>query len=181
MKTISLKLTLALLTFFIGIGIVCLWYYSRACCDSEDALTAEVLSAQLVVENPCDYPQPINKKLNEDEVVHRAECFIIQNGYTDLPPVADKSKLTPESVWGLTDEFGMKLRHDTLERKAYSIQRDDYYDGGWQIMFLYKPRDGKDVPVNAGRAVIMDSYGGKITIRHTAQPLNMPGAKILNR
>jgi hypothetical protein len=41
-----------------------------------------------------------NRILTEDEAIARAEEFIKDNGYTDLPPMEDKSKLVPEAVIG---------------------------------------------------------------------------------
>jgi cell division protein FtsL len=58
--------------------------------------------------------------LSETEAVKLAERFIAQNGYTDLPP--EKDKLANES-FELAEslEEKLKMRRDTLERKAYGI------------------------------------------------------------
>ena len=186
MKKLSLKLTLAILTFFIGVGIVGLWYFNRTESMSDEALADIVLNTKFVVKNPCDYPQPQNREIDAEEAVLLAECFVIQNGYTDLPPTADKSKIVPESVWGFTDEEGMKMRHDTLERKAYSYYRSELYGGSWVVMFRYKPRPDivkflGDRFNNTGRAVVMDFEGKDLRIRHTDFPLETPEAKIIAR
>jgi hypothetical protein len=189
MKRLTLKLSLAILTFFIGVGAVGFWYLSRIEAESQKSLSDVVSSippVKMTVENPCDYPQPKHRELEPEEAVYLAECFIIQNGYTDLPPVADKSKLTPENLFPGTDEEGMKMRHDSLERKAYSFERDnEFYGGSWVIMFRYKPHPDVvkfygDRLKHIGRAVVMDFYGKRLRVQHSDYPLTMPDAKIIN-
>lgn len=191
MKRPSLKPTLALLTFFTGLGLVSLWSFSQIGSTNEQSLSEAgslVEPVKSVYESPCDYPQPQLRELEAEEAVYRAECFIIRNGYTDLLPVADKSRLTPENVFSLTDDAGMEMRHDSLERKAYSYERSEIYGGSWLIMFRLKPlpeivehlgKEGFDEW--GGRAVVMNYYGQKIKIQHSNYPLNMPGAKRINR
>ncbi len=185
MKNLPLKLTLAVLTFFIGITIVGLWYFSLSESISDETLSDMVLSTKFVVENPCDYPQPPNRELEPEEAVYLTECFIIQNGYTNLPPIADKSKLTPENLYPGTDEEGLKMRHDSLERKAYSYERSQLYGGSWVVIFRYKqhPEVVKfygDRLNSIGRAVTMDFYGQRIRVHHSDYPLRMPDSKIIN-
>jgi len=188
MKRLSLKLTLAVLTFFIGVGVVGLWYLSRIESTSEQSLSDAISSVTPVeptFENPCDYPQPQFRELEAEEAVYLAECFIIQNGYTDLPPIADKSKLTPENVFPLTEEEGLKMRYDSLERKAYSYERSELYGGSWVIMFRFKPHPevlkfyGEGLKY-IGRAVTMDFYGKRLRVQHSNYTLTMPDAKIIN-
>jgi hypothetical protein len=188
MKRLPLKLTLAILTFFFGISAVGLWYLSRIEAESQQSLSDIISSippVKMTVENPCDYPQPKYRELEGEEAVYLAECFIIQNGYTDLPPIADKSKLTPENVFPGTDEEGMKMRHDSLERKAYSYYRSELYGGSWVVMFRYKPHPdvvkfyGKHFDYT-GRAVVMDFFGKDVIVMHSDYPLRMPEAKIIN-
>ncbi len=189
MKRLPLKLTLAILTFLIGVGAVGLWYLSRIEAESQQSLSdaiSSVTPVKMTVENPCDYPQPKHRELEPEEAVYLAECFIIQNGYTDLPPIADKSKLTPENVFSLTDEEGMKMRYDSLERKAYSYERDnEFFGGSWVIMFRFKPHPDVvkfygEGPKYTGRAVVMDFFGKRVRIQHSNYPLTMPDAKIIN-
>ncbi len=133
MKGLPIKLTFAILTFFIGVGAVGFWYLSHLEAESQQSLSDAISSVKPVkftVENPCDYPQPKYRELEAEEAVYLAECFIIQNGYTDLPPITDKFKLTPENVFPGTDEEGMKMRHNSLERKAYAFERDNEFYGG---------------------------------------------------
>lgn len=180
------KLTLAILTFFIGTGAVGLWYLSRIEAESQQSLSnaiSSVASLKITVENPCDYPQPRHRELEAGEAVYSAECFIIQNGYTDLPPTADKSKIIPENVFPLTDEEGIKMRHDSLERKAYSYERSELYGGSWLIMFRFKQhpelveRYGKRRFETMGRAVVIDFLGKDVRIQHSNYPLTIPDAK----
>lgn len=180
---------LAILTFFIGVGAVGLWCISRIEAESQQSLSdaiSLVTPVKMTVENPCNYPQPKHRELEAEEAVYLAECFIIQNGYTDLPPTTDKSKITPENVFSLTDEEGMKMRRDSLERKAYSYERDnEFYGGSWVIMFRYKPHPdvvkfyGERLKYT-GRAVVMDFFGKHVRIQHSDYPLTMPDAKIIN-
>lgn len=165
------------------------FYFLRFDSESERAMSeaiAFVPSVKPIYDNPCDYPQPLLRELNGEEAVFLAECFVIQNGYTDLPPIADKSKLTPENLFALTDEDGLKMRHDSLERKAYSYERSQGYGGSWTIMFKFKPHP--DVVESwgegfnhIGRAVVMDFYGGELRILHSEQPIGMPEAIIIQQ
>jgi hypothetical protein len=96
----------------------------------------------------------------ESEAIRRAEQFIAANGYTDLR--ANTSRLTPEAiVLSSSVEEELKLRHDTLERKA-----DGAFGGpgGWTIYFRYKYRGMLDA--EARRAVVMGPKGDHIRIMH---------------
>lgn len=189
MKKLSFKLTLAILTFLIGLSVVSLLYFSRVESVSQQYSMSSVSSVTPVskptFDNPCDYPQPDNRKLEPEEVVYLAECFIIQNGYTDLPPLADKSKLTPENLFPGTDDWGLKMRHDSLERKAYSYAHVERYGDGWEVMFRYKPHldtvkfYGERLAY-IGRAVSMDAYGKRMRVEHSDYPLRSSDSIILN-
>ena len=103
------------------------------------------------------WPTPIS----ESEAIRRAEQFVARNGYTDLP--ADRSRLNAEPVVlsSGTEEEELKLRHDTLERKADGAFGDA---GGWVVYFRYKQRGTLD-PENR-RAVVMGPKGDHIHIMH---------------
>src|SRR5712664_1358540 len=62
-----------------------------------------------------------SKRLSESEAIKKAEQFVIEQGYTDLPPTEEKSKLKPEAVFGGTDAPSLALRRNTLERSAYGV------------------------------------------------------------
>jgi hypothetical protein len=183
MKRLTLKLMLTILTFFIGVGAVSLWYLSHLYSETQQSFSDVVSSippVKFTVENPCDYPKPKYRELEAQEAVYLAECFIIQNGYTDLPPIANKSKLTPENVFPLIDEEGLKMRHNSLERKSYSIERaNESWGGSWIVVFRYKSRCNSADFYNGesnewGRAVIMDIFGRRLRVKHTDYPLSSP-------
>lgn len=115
-------------------------------------------------------------ELEAEEAVYRAECFIIQNGYTDLPPLADKSQITLEDIYTLTVEEGMAMRRDLLERRAFSYRRDnDFYGGSWVIMFRYKSHPNMmkfygEERNHIGRAVVMNFFGRHVRIQHSSIP-----------
>src|SRR5689334_3520608 len=59
--------------------------------------------------------------LDEQAAIQVAEKFIADNGYTDLPPISDTSKLAHESIeWQSDARQILQFRHNTLEQKAFS-------------------------------------------------------------
>lgn len=165
-------------------GLFFIWVFENTA--NPESLNVNV-TPNAISDDPCVYLQPTDRELTADEAVAAAECFVIQNGYTDLPPIADRSKITPESVWGLTDEEGMKMRHNSLERKAYSYERNpDFLGGSWLIMFRFNPHHPISVKFLSdrldkdGRAVVMDLNGKRIQIQHSDYPLKSPNATIAN-
>ena len=108
------------------------------------------------------------KKLSEAEATRRFEEFVIENGYTDLPPTKDKSKLVPEPVWGGTDPMSIELRRNSLERKPLKIWKGNrFYRNGWKAFFLAK-RPGEPGS-GIGRLIYMDAYGKRMYVEH--QPI----------
>lgn len=100
--------------------------------------------------------------LDEQTAIQAAERFIADNGYTDLPPLKDARQLTYESLeWESDPEKMLQHRHDTLERKAYSISPHSKNGPGWTVGFRLKNGDTK-----TGRAVTMDKDGGNIRVEH---------------
>ncbi len=136
-------------------------------------------------DNPCLYPQPTDRYIDETEAVAAAECFVIQNGYTELPPSSDKSKITPENVFPLTDESGMKMRHDSLERRAATVLRDtEFFGGSLIVMFrgkgpVFAANYSDDLANTWGRAVVMDFNGKHARIMHSPHPMKLPGGRVL--
>src|SRR5690349_15601739 len=112
------------------------------------------------------------KILTEDEAIARAEEFIKDNGYTDLPPSEDKSKLVAESVTGGTDAEALKQRHNTLEPKAYGILQDGRSGDDWCVVFRYNQNNIEHrrlIPQMTGRwgrAVAMDRFGENLKVEH---------------
>ena len=110
-----------------------------------------------------------NDSLTKEQAIKRAEQFVIDNGYTNLPP--DKSKLSYE----LFDQYEnnvdsiLKRRHNTLQPKAFCISEDK---DGWHVGFLsvivdLSKLDSLLRQTNlSGRAVIVMKNGKEIKIAH---------------
>ena len=181
MRNVRFVLVGTLSLLVIG-GFCFIWMFAKYA--DMDHLDVHV-SPKAISDDPCVYLQPTDRELTAEEAVAAAECFIIQNGYTDLPPIADRSKITPESLWGLTDDEGMKRRHDSLERQAYSYERNPEFLGhSWRVMFRYKPHPKTveflgDRINDEGRAVVMDLDGKFIHIQHAEYSLRSPRATIV--
>ena len=101
---------------------------------------------------------------SEEEVVKIAENFIIENGYTDLPPASDLKKIVFESVeWTDNIEEILKTRRNSLQKKAYGILKGrSGKTEGFTVVFLYVDKSEKKI----GRAVTMDLYGTNIRVEH---------------
>lgn len=109
-------------------------------------------------------------KISTAQAIRIAEKFVARNGYTDLPPTKDKSKLSYESIeFEGSIEKMLKFRRNTLERKAYGFlwgkTRGGRGEKGWTVAFLYKDRDKAKTP-ETGRAVTMNEYGKNLRMQH---------------
>ncbi len=104
-------------------------------------------------------------KLTEAQAIEFAEKFIVRNGYTELP--LEKENLAYESIeWKSNVDEMLKMRHDTLERKAFGISRDNKGNSaGWTVVFKYKNLSDDQTPKN-GRAVTMNLDGSKARVEH---------------
>lgn len=179
-------MVLGVLCGLISAALIYTWFATRSNTTEPDAFDV-VVSPRSPSDDPCAYPQPTDRDLDETEAVASAECFVIQNGYTDLPSAMDKSKITPENVYPMTDEFGMQMRHDSLERQAVTVTRDiEFWGGSWIVMFRMRnlrgsPDQDTDLAKAWGRAVVMDFYGKNIRIQHSPYPMMRPGARIIAR
>ena len=159
MRNFSIRMIIAILTFLIGIVAFAIWLYPF----------------QTVLQTPPQSAQtgslaPSQHKISGAEAIRLAGYFVIANGYTALPPMEDKSKLSYES-WRDSPpaEEALKRRHDTIESKAYGVMYEEKY--GWSIVFRYNLRNEelKDfLPElkNVGRVVRMDSNGGNMRVEH---------------
>ena len=103
-----------------------------------------------------------NKRLSESEAIKRAEQFVIEQGYTDLPPTDEKSRLRPEPVDGGTDASSLALWRNTLERLAYGVLKEGGKNGHWVVVFRYSA----DLHSNRARAVSVDPSGKDVRIWH---------------
>ena len=163
MRNFSTRMIIATLTFLIGIVAFAIWLYPFQ----------TVFQTPLQSAKTCSLA-PSQHKISGAEAVRLAECFVIANGYTALPPMEDKSKLSYES-WADSPpaEEALERRHDTIESKAYGVMYEEKY--GWSVVFRYNLRNEKfkrfnpeflEHLKNVGRAVTMDSNGGKMRVEH---------------
>jgi hypothetical protein len=115
------------------------------------------------------------KTLTEAEAIHLAEQFVVENGYTDLPPTQDKSKFSYESIDSDDPDVALKARYNTLERNAYGVRGRDAGRHGWTVVFRYNHADEEyrriipdcQKPVETtGRAVTMEADGSGIRMQH---------------
>ena len=138
--------------------------------------------------DPCAVVRQRKKKLNAPEAIRLAECFIAENGYTDVDPTLGRRHLARESVDPGTDELGMRMRRDSLESKAYGYVRGPRPSDGWTVLFRkkYKAEEVKLIPNyeerirKTGRAVRTDAYGREIKIEHQDFYLDFPSLKKLS-
>ena len=104
-------------------------------------------------------------KLSEAQAVQLAETFIAHNGYSDLPP--DREHLAYETIeWESNIDEMLRMRYDTLERKAYGVSRGRKGGSlGWTVVFQYKHPSYREMREN-GRAVTMNLDGSKMRVEH---------------
>lgn len=186
MKKFYFSFGIALATFLLGISAAL--YFRQAGAVSPAPVTAPPAPVRPLPATPppsCSRAVPSEKRLEAAAAVRVAECFVIRNGYTDLPPAADNSELTPEYIGPGTDEEGMELRRDSLERTAFGYAK---VSDGWLVVFRskYKAEYAGAVPdyeewlKTHGRAVSMDAYGGRLRVVHEDVDLSQPGLKKLS-
>jgi hypothetical protein len=130
------------------------------------------------------------RKLTEAEAIKKAEEFVARQGYTDLPPIKDKTEWSPDSVWGKPDDLIMKSRRKSLEPRAYGVARGDRTKDpyAWIVVFRMNPNHERyrEVVPNyeeqvrkVGSAVTMNAYGGRIRMEHQGIYLEFEGLKKL--
>jgi hypothetical protein len=188
MPRFSTGIIVALLTFVMGVAATAIWLSARhESLQTQPPGAVDVTRASkqandaLVPSKPCSL-SPGKKKISDMEAVRFGECFVIGNGYTDLPPMEDKNKLTYES-WsdGPPAEEAMERRHDTIESKAYGVMKGGRVKDGWSVVFRYNlnnPRFTEFRPEflehlkGVGRRVTMDAYGGTLRVEHEDSELS---------
>jgi hypothetical protein len=163
----------------------------RLFCRKVKAMTQMQLALILILLLPfvVDSAPQTKQRLSEAEAIEKAEQFIITQGYTDLSPTEDKRRLVPESVNPGTDAMGMKLRHDSLERKAYGVMKESGKNGAWIIIFRYNKAgntelrrmfpDFNEHMEKWGRAVTVDVDGRHTRVQHQDFSLQFEKLKIL--
>ena len=195
MKRFSTYTIIASTTFFIGIAIATIFAirYSQTFAQTENAKTVE---SRILTETKIDAKTETQiEELPEAKAIRIAEEFVAQNGYTDLP--ADKSKIAHETVEFARnlDEL-LKMRADTLERKAYGIlykaTGTKMGEKGWTVVFREKnvsddyyksisQSTGKKItrenfPI--GRAVTMNANFENLLVEHKVFPLQNVDKKL---
>lgn len=113
-----------------------------------------------------------NKRLSESEAIKKAEQFVIEQGYTDLPPTEEKSKLKVEAVDGGTEAAALTVRRNTLEGSAYGVLREKGKNGHWIVIFRYV--SGPDS--SRARSVSVPPSGKDIRIQH--QDFNLASIRL---
>lgn len=139
---------------------------------------ARTQMASIVPENLTNpTPQTKAAKLTEAQAIEFAEKFIERNGYTDLPP--DKENLAYESIeWESNVDEMLKMRHDTLERKAFGVSRGRKGgSAGWTVVFRYKNSSDEQTR-RSGRAVTMNLDGSEARVEHVDFILAKVGKKL---
>lgn len=179
----------AKLTFFsvaLAIGVSAVWVFDRyfSISYSDQLAKYEVEPVRVVPlgnadDKPCDWLNT-GQRLTPAEAVSLTECFVEANGYTDMPPVGDRSKLTAENVYPGTDEEEMRNRRNSLERAAYGYWESSLYGGGWEIAFRYVRNERAvafygDRLDTVARCVWMNYESSEINVRHTDCLPGVPG------
>ena len=136
MRTATFRIAIALVTFLIGICVVMFWAFG------------------------------VRKELTKQEATKRFEEFVAENGYTDLPPTEDESKLVPEPFGTGVDAEGIKYRRNTLERMPDQVTKGNrLFKDGWTAFFFYKQPCQYCRP-HSGRIIYMDAYGENLRVEH---------------
>jgi hypothetical protein len=140
---------------------------------ASDKILVLVFSARIRIEEEEQQILQGKKQLTEADAIRLAERFIVQNGYTDLPAMKDKTKLSHESIDFSDPDERLKLRFNSLERKAYGLGKVDLRKDGWTIVFRYNAnnnRSGRNdyhqYVKTVGRALTMKADGSDIRMMH---------------
>jgi hypothetical protein len=124
------------------------------------------IACLLLLVAPITHAKP-RKKINLEEAVRLAEQFIARNGYTDVPPTKNKSRIAMEHIeWESNIKDILKERHNTLHRKAYGYSRGGRFKDGWIIAFQFTDPCDDGEPL-CGRGVSMDAWGRHLLMEHS--------------
>ena len=168
MKSLALRLAVALVTFAAGVWLTLLALERPAPRVVVTQAVDTTLKFEVVGIPGCDLSRSFDGERGEtpeEKAVRLAEEFVARNGYTDLP--ADRENLSYESIeWADNVEEMLKWRRDSLERRAYGIRRGGKMGGpGWTVVFKPKGLDG-DGSRKTGRAVTMDGNFKNLRVEH---------------
>ena len=146
---------IAILAFTFGLGITYLWWSRIINVGPIPAVAIPNSIESLAI-------RKTKERLTKSEAARRFEEFVRENGYTDLPPTDDPSRLVPEPLFG-TD---VEARHNTLEREPTDVVKGNrFYTDGWAAFFFYKQPCQYCRP-HTGRLVYMDPYGENMSVEH---------------
>jgi len=98
----------------------------------------------------CNHSLAPQKGISGEEAIAQAEQFIVQQGYTDLPPQINQLKFEKGEFASDTSKI-ISYRKNTLEKKAFATKQ---HGGSWTVGFMYINKEN-----NIGRAVTMDTLG----------------------
>jgi hypothetical protein len=176
MKTLAVRLAVALVTFTVGVLLTALLFRHPA---PQVEVTYRVegpLKFEMLELPGCNLgSKGKREETPEQKAVRLAEEFVARNGYTDLPP--DRDNLSYESIeWGENIDELLKFRHDSLERRAYGIRYTGKMNGpGWTVAFrpALRYRCGNAVLAGheMGRTVTMDENFENLRVEHKSFPL----------
>ena len=182
MQRFAFRLMVALLTFITGVAVASVWFFDRRepartqSPESASSLDRTVKSSDsLSFPEPCSLSLEKGQRIDALEAVRIAECFVIQNGYTNLPSMKDKSKLAYEGIDSSDPDERLRNRYDTLQPKAYGLLNQSKSNEGWTIAFRYNANNAKyrraipnfEVFIKGkGRAVTMDAFGESLRVQH---------------
>jgi hypothetical protein len=107
-------------------------------------------------------------KLTIEQAKQKAELFIAEQGYTNLPATQDTLNIFRELLEYSNITETLKYRHNMLESHAIGIKARK---NGWIVAFRYNQANKllskmKYDFKRYGRAVTIDSFGEKIRIEH---------------
>lgn len=97
-----------------------------------------------------------NASITKVSAIAKAEQFIVEQGYTDLPASITKIKFEKGEFASDTTKI-LNYRKNTLERKAFAAKR---HAASWTVGFMYINKEN-----NIGRAVTMDTLGVNIIMQ----------------
>lgn len=194
MRKLYLRLVVACLTFLLGISATAVWlFYPDA--PSKSDLNEHVSPA---VSKPNEVPRVSlqlcseqhekNRIIDASEAIQRAECFVLENGYTDLPASEDRSKLKPEAISPLTGDRGMERRRNSLEPRAYGFKRGFRDEDDWVVVFRMKYQQSiadafpnyREYITKHGRKVTMKANGSNLQMEHQDISLDSSELEIIN-
>jgi hypothetical protein len=130
--------------------------------------------------------------LTEAEVIKLAEDFVKTQGYTNEPPISDKSKWSPDSVWGTPTEDEMVDRRNLIENGAYGVanNRLGTLPWDWIVVFRYNPKhepfrrlmpDWEEKAKKTGMVIWVDKHGEHIGKVHQDIYLNDKLIKVIDK